>query len=75
VGDPPRDYVGWVYLEWYGEENGRVVIELNREQVQVIGSPIPPCESDPISRKAQASRMSRFLADMGRAMHTRSGDE
>ena len=27
---------GYVYLEWYGDKNGRVVIELPREQVEIL---------------------------------------
>ena len=50
AGLPPREYVAYPYLEWYGEENGRVVIELAPDQIEVIGRPIPACESDPSSR-------------------------
>ena len=65
AGLPPADYVsGYCYLEWYSEENGRVVIELESEQVEVIGQPIPTCESDPISRKEQAENMANFLGDI-----------
>lgn len=65
AGLPPADYIAnAVYLEWYGQENGRVVIELEQDQLQVIGRPIPACESDPISREEQAQNMARFLADL-----------
>jgi hypothetical protein len=43
-----------------------VVIELEPEQVQVIGRPIPACESDPISREQQARNMANFLAGISR---------
>jgi hypothetical protein len=67
AGLPPADYVsGYCYLEWYGDENGRVVIELDPDQVEVIGQPIPACESDPISREQQAQNMANFLADVSR---------
>lgn len=70
AGDPPADYVkGSVYLEWYGNESGRVVIELNREQLQIIGRPIPACESDPISREEQRANMMGFLASLSKAMN------
>lgn len=68
AGDPPRDYVGYPYLEFYSNENGRAVIELERQQVQVIGKPIPACESDPISREEQHQHMTNFLADLGKSM-------
>ena len=61
AGRPPADYVNHPYLEWYSEDNGRVVIELEPDQVQIIGRPIPACESDPISREQQASNMAEFL--------------
>jgi len=39
-----------------------VVIELEPVQVEVIGTPIPACESDPISREQQKRNMAEFLA-------------
>ena len=67
AGLPPADYVsGYCYVEWYSEENGRVVIELDAEQVEVIGRPIPACESDPISRGQQARNMANFLGGLSR---------
>ena len=27
AGLPPQDYVDYPYIEWYGDDNGRVVIE------------------------------------------------
>lgn len=68
AGWPPADYVvGWCYVEWYSDENGRVVIELDQDQVKVIGRPIPACESDPIRREEQARKMSGFLASLSQA--------
>ena len=62
AGMPPYDYVeGYCYLEWYEEKNGRVVIELEPNQVNVIGTPIPWQESDPVSRETQAQNMAGFL--------------
>jgi hypothetical protein len=61
AGLPPHDYGMACYLEWYSDQNGRVVLELEPEQVQVIGTPIPACESDPISREEQARNMAEFL--------------
>lgn len=60
AGLPPCDYVDYPYIEWYGNENGRVVLELEPIQVEVIGHPIPVCESDPINRKEQAENMAGF---------------
>jgi hypothetical protein len=64
AGRPPQDYVKYPYLEWYGDDNGRVVIELEADQVQLISRPIPACESDPIPRAEQARKMANFLAGL-----------
>ena len=67
AGLPPQDYSKTPYVEWYSEENGRVVIELSPDQVRLIGRPIPACESDPISREEQARKMAGFLAGLSQA--------
>jgi len=36
AGLPPYDYGKTPYFEWFGEENGRVVIELESTQIEVI---------------------------------------
>ncbi len=64
AGLPPHDYGSAPYVEWYGHQNGRVVIELEPVQLEVIGRPIPSCESDPIDRKEQAENMGQFLSDL-----------
>lgn len=68
AGLPPRDYVDYPYLEWYGDHNGRVVIELAPGQLTLIGKPIPWCESDPISLQKQQQNMASFLASLCKAM-------
>lgn len=69
AGRPPQDYLPYPYVEWYGEENGRVVLELEHEQVEVIGTPIPACESDPISREEQSQNMAGFLAGLSKELN------
>jgi exonuclease III len=64
AGLPPADYVNYPYVEWYSDENGRVLIELEPQQVEVIDIPIPACESDPISRDQQNRNMAEFLGTM-----------
>lgn len=64
AGLPPRDYVDYPYIEWYSDRNGRVVLELEPNQLEVIGTPIPACESDPISREQQARNMAGFLTGL-----------
>jgi hypothetical protein len=67
AGLPPCDYGQTPYLEWYGDDNGRVVIELEPEQVEVIGRPLPACESEPISRVKQQQNMAKFLSRISEA--------
>ena len=63
-GLPPHDYGDTPYFEWFSNENGRIVIELEPVQVEVIGTPIPAMESFPVSREQQNRNMSEFLGDL-----------
>jgi len=67
AGREPQDYVNYGYFEWYGDDNGRVVIELEPDQVEILTPPIPACESDPLSRKQQAENMANFLCGIASA--------
>jgi hypothetical protein len=64
AGLPPRDYVSYPYLEIYSDQNGRIVIELEPFQIEVIGTPIPAIESDPVSRRQQNRNMAAFLGGL-----------
>lgn len=65
AGLPPYDYTkNAAYFEWYGDDNGRVVIELDTNQVELLTRPIPACESDVIDRKEQAENMAGFLCGL-----------
>ena len=64
AGLPPCDYGREPYLEWFAQENGRVVIELEPTQIEVIGTPIPAIESDAISREQQSRNMAEFLGGL-----------
>jgi len=44
------------------------VLELDPEQVEVIGKPIPACESDPVSREKQERNMVAFLGGMAQEL-------
>lgn len=68
AGRAPADYTDYPYIEWYSEQNGRVVIELQPDQVEVIGRPIPACESDPIPREQQAQNMAAFLGELSKQL-------
>jgi hypothetical protein len=67
AGRVPRDYVGYPYFEWYSDNDGRIVIELEPEQVEILTPPIPACESDPVSRRQQAENMANFLCGIASA--------
>ena len=65
AGLPPSDYVsGYVYLEWYSEQNGRVVLELDQDQIEAIGTPISAYESNPVLREKQQQNMASFLGGL-----------
>jgi len=62
AGLPPHDLgIQYPYIEWYAEHNGRVVIELSAQQVQVLGTLRPWADLKPISRQEQANNMAEFL--------------
>jgi len=66
AGLPPQDYSSYPYIEVYSDQNGRIVLELEPGQVQVIGTPIPASESEPVSREEQNRNMAEFLVQMAR---------
>ena len=67
AGLPPYDYTKDPYFEWYGDDNGRIVIELEPDQIEILTPPIPACESDPIDRRQQAENMAKFLCGIAAA--------
>ena len=40
------------------------MLELDRDQIEVVGRPIPAIESDPISRDERSRNMARFLSEL-----------
>ena len=72
AGLPPADYVaGYCYIEWYSEENGRVVLELDKDQVEVIGQPVPLEEAVPVSRQQQSENLAEFMHEVARRLAER----
>ena len=69
AGLPPNDYGSTPYVEIYSEQNGRIVLELEPAQIEVIGTPIPAIESDPISRKEQRRNMTEFLGSLAQEIN------
>ncbi len=62
AGDPPRDYVGYPYIEWYSESNGRMVLELERNQLEILEDTQRIVQKlDPAQ---QYKNMARFMKDM-----------
>ena len=68
AGLPPRDYGAGPYIEWYGKENGRVVLELDRHMITVVGTPIPYIESDPIADEQQTRDVNDQLRDIAESL-------
>ena len=68
AGLPPYDWGRRPYIEWYSYGNGRVVIELDKEQVEVIGQPVPLDEAVPVSREEQAANLKEFMDTIVAAM-------
>jgi hypothetical protein len=64
AGLPPQDYGQSPYIEFYGNENGRFVVELDPIQVEVIGKPIPYNTTKPVDRKVQGANMMTFIAGL-----------
>jgi hypothetical protein len=63
----PYDYVkGRCYIEWYSKANGRVVLELEQNQLQIIGTPIPADQCEPVSRKEQDRNLAEFMSELAR---------
>ena len=46
------------------EANGRVVIELSQDQVEIIGTSLPAENCEPISREEQAKNLDEFLKQL-----------
>ena len=66
AGLPPTDYGDYPYIEWYSEENGRVVLELDRNQIEVIGQPLPLEQAIPVSRQEQGENLAGFMHEVAR---------
>jgi len=64
AGLPPQDYSTYPYVEWYGDDNGRVAIELGPSQVEVIGTPLPFGEQEPVSRVEQHRNMAELMTQL-----------
>lgn len=61
AGLQPHDYGMTPYVEWYSDTNGRIVLELGPEEVEVVGTPLPWDQTQPCSRAEQDRNMADFL--------------
>lgn len=68
TGLPPSDYGEYPYIEWYSEENGRVVLELLPEQVEVIGVPLPASETPPVEPERSHRLLAEWLRDLSSSL-------
>lgn len=64
AGLPPAEYTDYPYIEWYSEENGRVVLELDEDQIEVIGQPVPLEQASPVSRREQNENLAAFMHEV-----------
>ncbi len=69
AGLPPQDYSTYPYVEFYSNENGRVVLELEASQIEVIGTPLPFAEQEPVSRVEQHRNMAEFMTQLAQGMN------
>ena len=68
AGLPPQDYSTYPYVEWYGDDNGRVVLEFDASQIEVIGTPLPFAEQEPVSRAQQHRNMAEFMTQLAQGL-------
>ena len=70
AGFEPADYVkGYCYLEWYSDQNGRVVIELEQDKVEVIGESLPADICEPTCRRQQQKNITDFMATLAKQLN------
>lgn len=66
----PRHWGSALYLEWFSERNGRVVIETAGFELKIVGDPaweMTPAEEE-TQRHANAEAMTEFMERLGEAM-------
>ncbi len=81
AGDLYYPYADYPYLEWYSE-NGRVVLELDPSQVEIVKSDSRPKEKTPAElledkkkrEKAFAYFFKRMVKDLSRVNREKGGD-
>lgn len=68
AGDLIYAYVDYPYIEWYSDRNGRVVLELDPSQVEIVGEGSPKKEKTPKElvgdEKKHVAALHAFMAGM-----------
>lgn len=76
AGEPYYPYVAYPYIEWYSEANGRVVLELEPEQVEILDREVKPGEKNPREllrdHKKRQEAFHGFMAGMVRELSERN---
>jgi hypothetical protein len=68
AGKEPVDYVDYPYIEWYSAVNGRVVLELEPEQMRIVGVPLDWRKEEPTDVNASHEKCLQFIAGVARAI-------
>ena len=68
AGLPPHDYGTVPYIEFYSEENGRVVLELVPSLIEVVGTPLPFEQEEPVPRDQQNRNMAEFMGQLAQGL-------
>ena len=68
AGLPPKPYVGYGYVEWYGDDNGRVVLELDPGQIEIVSGPAwkPDSEHDTERKAASKAQFAGFVKGLAK---------
>ena len=83
AGELCYPYVSYPYIEWYSDANGRVVLELDPSQVEILDQGvIPPRDKTPKElvkddkkrEKAMADFMSGMVKELSRENRKKGGD-
>jgi hypothetical protein len=60
--------VDYPYIEWYSAVNGRVVLELEPEQMRIVGVPLDWRKEEPTDVNASHEKCLQFIAGVARAI-------
>ncbi len=70
VGDVTINHHGTVYIEWYSESNGRVVLNIDQTHVEILGDEVDLATLPP--RKSHPDAFGIYLREMGIAFRKSS---